>query len=517
VAKAGNKGALLAWILLLAAALGALYVCFERVTSMFGCWRWEIADGREGPNIYALWRVLHGHPLYDLPNHPPYTLTLYNFGFYHFYAGVMRLLGADDEALLAWPRVLTASGGVLGAVLFGRLAHRLAPAEGALERSALASLCFVVWFGTQFFSWWPFDIRPDIWSLTLALAGLALVLRALELGSVRLLIAASGVFWLAWSFKQSTVWTLAGSLVAVLVLTRKVKNVVALAAPFAVLAAAALLAGGQAYRVSLLVAPALSAWHAPVMLEVLSRSLLQNAWPFGFCVVALAGWAWERRQSQARALPDNQRALLIVGAVAFVLGGISTGRVGANKNYLFEAYLAFALASWVALERAVRRGADGRFQRAAAVVLLVPWVLLPLAQIRWPGRFGRTTLCTAEDSRQLASLADLVSSLPKPLYADHDVFSQPWQATGNRYPAFVMDGTWADVAQHAGFLRTDYLDRLFREGRFASGMFYEGDPEVARLASRGAACRVIEQRPFLLTRVVCGVPKASTTVSERAD
>jgi len=167
--------ALASWVLLLAAAGGSLYVCVGRITSMFGCWRWEITDGREGPNIYALWRVLHGYPLYDSPNRPPYTLTLYNFGFYRFYAALMRLLGANDESLLVWPRVVTAAGGVLGAVSFGRLAQRLAPAEGILERLALAGLCFTLWFGTQFFSWWPFDVRPDIWSLLLALGGLALV------------------------------------------------------------------------------------------------------------------------------------------------------------------------------------------------------------------------------------------------------------------------------------------------------------------------------------------------------
>ena len=120
--------------------------------------------------------------------------------------------------------------------------------------------------------------------------------------------------------------------------------------------------------------------------------------------------------------------------------------------------------------------------------------------VHWPGRFGR---CTDDDTRQLARLSALVARLPKPLYADHDVFSQPWQSTENRYPAFVMDGTWADVARRARFLAPDFLDELFRKGNFAAGMFYEGDPQIARLSARGAACRVLEERPFLLTRVVC--------------
>lgn len=498
-----GTGAVIAWLMLLAAGLGAAYVCAGRIGSWVGCWRWEIADGREGPNIYALWRVLHGYPLYDFPNREPYTLTLYNFGFYYFYAAILRVLGIDGEGLLAWPRAISAAGGVFGACLFGQLARRLSPPKGMLEWSALVSVCFVVWFGTQFFSWWPFDVRPDIWSLAIALAGLGLVLRGLERDSLRPFVAASGVFWVAWAFKQSTVWIFAGSLVASVVLTRKVKSAMALAAPFAVLAAAALLAGGPAYRVSLLVAPALSAWEAAGMLEVLSRSVLQNTWPFGFGLVALALGLWERRNSSAEPLPRSERALLIVAVVAFAFGGISTGRIGANKNYLFEAYVVFALASWVALARSARLERNGTLRRAAAAVLLVPWVLLPLAQLHWPGRFGRTVLCTDDDTRQLARLSALVARLPKPLYADHDVFSQPWQSTENRYPAFVMDGTWADVARRARFLAPDFLDELFRKGNFAAGMFYEGDPQIARLSARGAACRVLEERPFLLTRVVC--------------
>jgi hypothetical protein len=493
----------LAWLLILVAAAGAAYVCWGRVTSMFGCWRWEITDGREGPNIYALWRLLHGHALYEWPNRPPYSLTLYNFGFYHAYAGVMRVLGVDGEGLLAAPRVLTVLGAVVGAIWLGRLASRLARPGGAFEWAALASMCFVVWLGTQFFSWWPFDIRPDMWALTFALMGLGLVLDALERDSRRPLAAASLVFWLAWSFKQSCVWTFAGSVVAVAILTRKVQRVALLMGPFAVLAAVALLVGGPAYRVSLLVAPALGGWHLPIMLEVLWRTVFQNPWTFGFPVVALATTMWARRHGQGEPLAVAERAVLIVAVVAVCLGALAFGRIGSNKNHVFEGYVAGALASWIALARASREQRFGPFLRGAAVALLIPWALMPLIQIARPGRYGRTTLCSEEDNRELARLARVVAALPKPLYADHDVFSQPWQATNDRYPSLVLDGTWYDVAEHVGFVPSNFLDQMFIQGRFASGLFYEGDPQIARIAARGAECHPLAERPFGLPRVAC--------------
>src|SRR3954462_11344141 len=110
-----RRPARLYWALFVSSGVGALAVFYLRASSVLRCWHWEITDGREGPGIYALWRVLHGYPLYEWPHRPPYSLTLYNFGFYYFYAGVMRLLGVNDEGLLLAPRALTLLAAGLGA------------------------------------------------------------------------------------------------------------------------------------------------------------------------------------------------------------------------------------------------------------------------------------------------------------------------------------------------------------------------------------------------------------------
>jgi hypothetical protein len=74
------------------------------------------AEKRRG--IYAIWRVLHGHPLCEWSTQLPYSLTLYNFGFYRAYAAVLGLLGVDGEGLLVRPGLLTAFAAVAGTVLF---------------------------------------------------------------------------------------------------------------------------------------------------------------------------------------------------------------------------------------------------------------------------------------------------------------------------------------------------------------------------------------------------------------
>src|SRR6187551_2258254 len=107
------RGAGAAWTVLVLAALAAALVLWTRVTSWASCWRWTITEGREGPSIYAIWRVVHGAPLYEWPDREPYSVTFMNFGFYQAYGAVARLSGAGDEALLWVGRLFTLLGALV--------------------------------------------------------------------------------------------------------------------------------------------------------------------------------------------------------------------------------------------------------------------------------------------------------------------------------------------------------------------------------------------------------------------
>jgi len=497
------------WALFLSSALGALVVFYLRVSSVVRCWHWEITDGREGPGIYAIWRLLHGYPLYEWPNRPPYSLTLYNFGFYYFYAAVMRLFGVKDEGLLGAPRALTLLAAVLGAALFARLAWRYAPVRGTPGKLAFGGFCFSVWFGTQFLSWWPLDVRPDLWALVLGLAGVALVLRALVSGSRATLATASLVFWLAWAMKQSAVLSFAGSLAALFLLTRNVRHVLTLLLPFGALVALCLLFGGERYRLSILVAPAISRYRFSLLFEVLSRAVPQNAWlflfaPLVFLIDARRGFAeaWRRR-----ALAEQ--ALLVIAMVAVVLGVAGLGREGANKNYLFDGYVTSALAAWFTLARLLSSDPLRRGTLLFGAALLGPWAAFPFAQLVWPGRLGRTELCTSADLPRLEAVANAVARLPQPLFADHDIFSQPWRATGNHYPAVVLDGTWSGIAVREGFAPRDFLEAWLAEQRFASALLPAGVPEIERFRDRGATCSEFPESIDGVKFVVCHLAYAA--------
>ncbi len=68
---ASNRRSAVLHLELVLAACGAAGVLVARLLSWSKCWRWTITEGREGPVLYSLWRVLRGLPLYGPPLHEP--------------------------------------------------------------------------------------------------------------------------------------------------------------------------------------------------------------------------------------------------------------------------------------------------------------------------------------------------------------------------------------------------------------------------------------------------------------
>jgi hypothetical protein len=492
-------------LLLCVAALGALIVLGVRVESWSNCWRFSITEGREAPAIYGIWRVLHGHALYEWPNQPPFSLTLYNFGFYRAYAAVFGFFGVDGEGLLRAPRLLTALGGVVGAVVFVDVAARLRRPQDALGWTALIGLSFAIWFGTQFASWWSFSVRPDLWAAALALLALRFGLSALLVRRVRPLVIASLLFYVAWSFKQSTVWMFAG-LVLAFGFRRDLRSAVLLAAPCASLMLATLALGSDEYRFNLLTAPAASAFSSALLLNVLARAVPQNCWVFaGYLAVLAAGTGPLR--ARLRALAPERRALTVVALVGVTFGVAALGREGSNKNHLFEGYVASALVSWAALGELGGTGAVRRWRLAAVLTLLIPFAVFPWAQLARPNALGRTVLCTPDDGAELARLAEAVARLPKPLYSDDEIMSLPWHSTDGRYPALVLDGTWYGIARREGLLAQEFPYDLLGSGRFRSALFPAEHPHLRGLEERGTRCELLGPSPFGMRFAACALER----------
>src|SRR6266850_1346097 len=102
----------------------------------------------EGPGLYAIWKVQHGHPAYEWPTRDFFALTLYNFLFYESYARILALLKLPSEALPIVARLLTLMFAAAGASI------QYAATAGILRRrriepgkTVLAAFAFLTWFG----------------------------------------------------------------------------------------------------------------------------------------------------------------------------------------------------------------------------------------------------------------------------------------------------------------------------------------------------------------------------------
>ena len=78
--------------LLLVATLAVFAVRFVATVRIGDCYD----AACDGPPTYGVWKVQNGSPLYVRSDREPYSITLYNYGFYHLHRHV---LWVHDECL----------------------------------------------------------------------------------------------------------------------------------------------------------------------------------------------------------------------------------------------------------------------------------------------------------------------------------------------------------------------------------------------------------------------------------
>ncbi len=433
--------------------------------------------------LYNIWKAAHGFPVYEWPQRDQYMMSFYNVGFYYTYAGWAKLWHASGPELVAATRLLSPIFAVFGMWIQVRLLRRLLPQRDRGTEAWIWRLSFLVWFGTAFNAWTTLSARPDVPAVACALAGFALALHAQESGRSWHWIASSLVFSAAWSFKQSAVWILVGTVLHLLIARAGWRALLALCGPFVVLAAACFALGSAEYRYNLTQVPRILAWLPAQSAPLFAQALVLNFFFFAF---ALKGWLQLARGWSAQ--PQSWRAMAVASVPPLVMGFAQLALRGSSTNNMLEGFVMVSLLGSACWLRAETSEANMNHLRwiALGACSLAAMAPLPAVQLANAARgityvrvqnvsIGNVIKLNRDQLARRERFAEWLKTLPKPLWTRDAMFEMPWFATDDQYPAFVLNFQFEDDAKEKHVMVGEGFAEWILKRHFACLLLPESD------------------------------------------
>jgi hypothetical protein len=439
-------------------------------------------SGSEAPAIYGIWKIQKGYPAYEWPFTESLPLCPYNYSFYYFYARILGAVGVKGANLPVGGSLLTFLFAFFGAFAQWKVMRLVLRKTLSLRDDILfAVLALTAWLGTGVVSWWALTVRPDMAGAALATAALwaYLVYLRTDQRSWALVTVASLLFYLAWSFKQSTIGLLAGTTLFLLLDRKDLRQAIRLVAPCGCLMALTLWIGGANYRANVIAVPTISPLSMSLAAHTALEAFLPSIFFWAFWIYVVVATS---RVSQNETLEHNeegQRALVLLrfgACVSLAIGLVYAMRTGCSRNMLLEAFFASATLSSCVAVKLVKSPSAPRARSALAVgaILILPMAALPAAQLLFFNRIGVLTLASRKNYLEKKSFAQCLQSAPRPLLAKDEMFSLPWVSTGDAYPAYVITWDVYGPARAQGRVKGG-LDELIEQQRFGSLLFDDRD------------------------------------------
>jgi len=468
--------------LLAAADLAVLVI---RVVSLHRGALWLQMPNAEALNVYALWKLLNGHPLYESIGHPFLPFTPYNFLFYYSYAAVMRVFGVTGPGLTFWARIPTLVSACAGAWILYRTATALSRRlNGTADRVVIVLIAFIAWLGCGVVGWSSLAVRPDLSAAAITMGAVAVVLRAIVRpgSSWTLMLVASLLFALAWTFKHAYIASFVGTLMYTAVVRRRFSDLLALVVPYAAIVWIALTAGSAGYHYAIFGAQAKDPVRIHEAQFWLRAGLLPNL--MLWIVPAASAWDLLRCWRRDRVRPaDEYVYLLAVSACVAAFTLLIIGKIGASEHYLIEANVLAALWTGVAVSAWTRDPSGvGRLQLAvwtALPMLLFVVGLLTHADvvqttIGLRARGDRLVLGVPGELERRQAIARRMGDLPAPIYIDDQALAEPWFSNRGEFPAAV---TVVEPSVYAKGVTGLGLQPLIASRYFQTLLLHEAAPE----------------------------------------
>ncbi len=414
-----------------------------------------VTSGFEEESLYAVWRSLHGEPIYVDGARLPYASAYFNWLFYSAYVTVLKPVVTPGTASLIprAGRIVTAIGAISGAIVLFLLLRRIL--DGALGLPA--AVAAFVFFG-PLVGWWAHTVRPDVWALALEAGALASLLAWHRERPWRATLVSLGCFYAAWSFKQSyALGLLAGTLF--LGSHRKWRHALALLTGSMLLWAVTAAALGPGYR---------AAQHGTFLSNTFyyahGWNNLRNALEKSLPLIVLAVWAGTRqrgRDPHPSPLPEDATRLGWIGvAVSLPFAFAASCKLGAWSNYFFSTALLLTLA-----------GAGGFSLRPSRVVSSIVCAMIAVMQLGasfgWAGRVHLD-----DETRFTAQAWEMFRSLPEPRFTSENRLQLPWLNPGS--PALVLAYNYDQERRSGRPFEHGGVGGLIERGYFASMLLPAG-------------------------------------------
>ncbi|CAA7621657.1 hypothetical protein [Magnetospirillum sp. UT-4] len=401
-----------------------------------------LTSGAEFESLFAVWKAVHGRPVYIDQTRIPFAGSYYNWIYYTLYGGfartVLGLLGLGDAWIPAVCKLFTLAGALGGLGLSWALASRVAP-HSRPATAALGAAGFVLVFLGPLMGFWAIATAPDIWALTFDAASVLVFLHLYGRMPRRAVLAFAVLAYCAWGMKQVFVYSTGA--VGLFLLSRRDWTGVFLLTAAMVSAWGATIAVGPPDYVRMVFFGG-----SQVILD--PATAVRNMANFAVkCLPLLAGAAAAAAILGRRIGRHPELLLPALGiGVSAVMAGVASAKLGAAENYFFTTSFHLALFVWAALAH-VR---DLPPQVAWTVGL--GWLGTGAAVTAvLAGLAGNVSMRSFHDNAVAA--ARCIGTRPGPVYVTSPALALPWLVPSE--PAFVLHWNYpldraAGVAMEGG-------------------------------------------------------------------
>ncbi|MBF0166176.1 MAG: hypothetical protein HQL45_00990 [Alphaproteobacteria bacterium] len=429
-----------------------------------------VTSGTEHGPLFTIWKSMTGASITTDRHDIPYDSTVYNWLFYRLYGLfcglILAAFGLQDEWMPTFARLLTLLALPL-TVLAARAAF-LRMQDGQDGDSGRPATILAVFLAAgPLIGFWAVTARPDLWAMLIEILAVVCYWRLESASRAKAVLAFAALALLAWSMKQTNIFSLAGMGLYLLVRLRW-RDLFLLSGLSAAGWGATLSLGGPEFVKNLLFVGIPFNFQVMHPFLVLKGALLKTL-PILTLLGAGLLLALRSAPDRPKLFSDERLVFALCGlGASFLLAFATSVQEGSAENYYFIPAFFAALAGVRLL--ACLGGASPLWVRGLQGL---GWAAMSLALLMiFAGRAG--TMSVRHQHQAFVAQRQCLQGLTPPYFVKDDYLSLPWMSRPN--PPFPLSYSYFDERRVQHPFQQGGIGGLIGEGFFTTLAFVTDDP-----------------------------------------